>query len=435
MTKTEPQCRSIHRRFRSALLGDATFERTLLRRQVWLTVTLALLTWARAAALLLVLGLAAPPAGAEDLLRRGFEQLEARNYAGALETARHLDSHPQPSAPRERRLLLEGLAERGLGRLDAAVELLRGALGLAPEDTTIRTELAVTLSWSSRLGEALTEYERLLERDPNNTVAAAGRARILGWQQRFDDAREGFRALLDRDPNHLEALLGMAAVERGASRSARSRSWYELVLRLDPDNSEALAGLEALARQTRGQVTRGLVTSHDGRPRPGVRLTYAFRPGWRMTARGEERTAGIPGAGEPRGAALRSLGVERRYRRFTLAALADRSLAEIQRTRALNLEGAIRVRGLGFDLGARFAETDGTTARPLMFGGLSLSTAIGVIRGQMFVSGSDSWVVAGGLSRSWGSRRQLQLGFSQGSEQGRRVERYSAALLQPVGGR
>ena len=58
-----------------------------------------------------------------------------------------------------------------VGRLDPAIEALRGILHEQPDDLDIRIDLARYLSWNNELLEAASEAEQILQQDPGNRAA------------------------------------------------------------------------------------------------------------------------------------------------------------------------------------------------------------------------------------------------------------------------
>jgi cytochrome c-type biogenesis protein CcmH/NrfG len=64
-------------------------------------------------------------------------------------------------------------------RLEDAEEMLRQWLGGHEEDVEARFVLARVLTWQGKRTDALSEYTRLLAREPENGDFLEGRARLL----------------------------------------------------------------------------------------------------------------------------------------------------------------------------------------------------------------------------------------------------------------
>lgn len=64
-------------------------------------------------------------------------------------------------------------------RLSDAEEMLQQWLGNHPEDQEARFLLARVLAWQGKHSEALLEYDRLLEEEPDNGDYLEGKAQVL----------------------------------------------------------------------------------------------------------------------------------------------------------------------------------------------------------------------------------------------------------------
>jgi tetratricopeptide (TPR) repeat protein len=147
-------------------------------------------------------------------------------------------------APERRRELLLEYAEQltWSGRAADAVPLFGEVLGWASAaaERRARLGLALALSWSDRLPEARREYERLLERDPEDREARLGRGRLLSWTGRLGAAREEYERVLAADPQNLEARRSLAQVQSWRGRHTDALDRLEAVLREAPDDAESL---------------------------------------------------------------------------------------------------------------------------------------------------------------------------------------------------
>lgn len=129
-----------------------------------------------------------------------------------------------------------------LGRYEEAEEVLRRALeGL--DNAPTRYELGLALDGAGRLSEAIAEYQRALDRNPNHPGALNNLGVALADLHRMDEAADRFERLLAVDPENADAHanLGLARAASGA-RAAAARALRE-ALRLDPDHAGARAGL------------------------------------------------------------------------------------------------------------------------------------------------------------------------------------------------
>jgi tetratricopeptide (TPR) repeat protein len=94
--------------------------------------------------------------------------------------------------------------------------------------------------------EAIKEYRRALELNPERDDARQGLARIL----LPDNPRKAcslYDEVLARQPDNQEALEGLAEAYRALGEPLKARSIFEGLLSKDPSHSKALAGLGTLA--------------------------------------------------------------------------------------------------------------------------------------------------------------------------------------------
>ncbi len=133
----------------------------------------------------------------------------------------------------------------GLGRYGEAEEILRQALeGL--DNAPTRYELGLVLDRAGRPGDAIAEYRRALDHNPNHLETLNNLGVVLAGQGRMDEAARHFERVVAVDPENADAHanLGLALAAAGA-RGAAVRAFRE-ALRLDPDHAEARGGLQDL---------------------------------------------------------------------------------------------------------------------------------------------------------------------------------------------
>ena len=133
----------------------------------------------------------------------------------------------------------------GLRRYEEAEQMLRRALdGL--DNAPTRYELGVVLDGAGRLSEAIAEYRRALDHNPNHLEALTNLGVALASQGRMDEAARHFQRVLAVDPENADAHanLGLALATAGAPNPAASA--FREALRLDPDHAGARAGLQDL---------------------------------------------------------------------------------------------------------------------------------------------------------------------------------------------
>lgn len=131
----------------------------------------------------------------------------------------------------------------GLRRYGEAERMLRRALaGL--DNAATRYELGLVLDRAGRLSEAVDEYRRALDRNPNHLEALNNLGAALANQGRMDEAVRRFERLIAIDPGNADARanLGLALAAAGAPAEA-ARAFRE-ALRIDPGHAGARDGLQ-----------------------------------------------------------------------------------------------------------------------------------------------------------------------------------------------
>jgi tetratricopeptide (TPR) repeat protein len=120
------------------------------------------------------------------------------------------------------------------------------------DDIETRLLLAELLSRDPRTSaEAVSEYEKILKRAPQNAQALIGRARLAIWTGHIDDAQRqilvlGLRKLLGENDIETQLLIAQL-LSLDPQTSAEAVSEYEKILKRAPQNVQALTGRARLA--------------------------------------------------------------------------------------------------------------------------------------------------------------------------------------------
>jgi len=196
----------------------------------------------------------------EHLLRRALE-VDPDNpdalyeLASLLRVLRRYDE-ALPLLERQRRLVpgdFQVLADlgrclSGLQRFEEAETHLRRALdGL--DNASTRYDLGFVLDRLGRLPEALVEYQRALERNPNHVDSLNNLGVLLARQGRLDEAARQLERLVAVNPDSADAHanLGIVLLAQGATdRAARA---FRAALERDPDHQRARDGLREIERR------------------------------------------------------------------------------------------------------------------------------------------------------------------------------------------
>jgi tetratricopeptide (TPR) repeat protein len=148
-------------------------------------------------------------------------------------------------------LILEGMARGYLRmlRLSAAMRCLRLLLDREPNNVVALVLSGETIQeGGGEIEEAVKDYRRALELDPQQHVARLKLAQIL-IRDRSEEARSHFEYLLAQRPDNLEAQLGLAqALRKSGDPENKARSLLESVLEKAPHNSKALMEMGDLVK-------------------------------------------------------------------------------------------------------------------------------------------------------------------------------------------
>lgn len=127
-------------------------------------------------------------------------------------------------------------------------EELRERLEEDPDDASAMTQLAVFLSNSGRVEEAIPYYEDALEARPEDDSLRLSFARALNRQGYTLDAEVQLEQVLEEDPENVEAMYLMAEVkeQEGADGGDEATALYEQIVEIDPESYYAEMARERL---------------------------------------------------------------------------------------------------------------------------------------------------------------------------------------------
>ncbi len=135
-----------------------------------------------------------------------------------------------------------GVMARDAGKRQQAIDYLRKAQEMAPQEPNPALELGFTLE-AADPREAAKVYEQVLAHDPTNRPALLGLARVERGENRLSEARALYERLLATNPQDPDALNGLAWLELADRNRAKAQAGFEHVLSIDPKNKEARTGL------------------------------------------------------------------------------------------------------------------------------------------------------------------------------------------------
>jgi Tfp pilus assembly protein PilF len=132
------------------------------------------------------------------------------------------------------------------GRLDLAVDAVRAALALRPNDPKAISQLALDLSRLGRRDEARREHERAIETEPHDAGAIYNYGQDLARWGEIDAAEQRYREAIELDPTLLGVHnnLGLLLADRGDVAAAMAL--YEQELAIDPESTRTLTNVANL---------------------------------------------------------------------------------------------------------------------------------------------------------------------------------------------
>jgi cytochrome c-type biogenesis protein CcmH/NrfG len=143
-----------------------------------------------------------PPEGMGQQQMPSPEQLKAMADKQAAPLLEQLKSKPNDAAL---------LAQIGNLYYDAqifspAIDYYQKALAIAPKNSSVRTDMATAMFYSSDFDHSIAEFDRALKDDPKNSNALFNRG-IVKWQGKMDvnGAVADWELLLKQNPNYEQA--------------------------------------------------------------------------------------------------------------------------------------------------------------------------------------------------------------------------------------
>jgi tetratricopeptide (TPR) repeat protein len=127
-----------------------------------------------------------------------------------------------------------------------AITLYQKYLDRKPDDTDARLGLANSLLWANSLTPAAEEYQAYLRYRPNDLEARMSLGNALLWSKHFEDALHEFESLSKLKPGDLAVTLAIAQTYEQSQRTADAVATYQAVLKMAPDNSTATEAIQRL---------------------------------------------------------------------------------------------------------------------------------------------------------------------------------------------
>jgi tetratricopeptide (TPR) repeat protein len=196
-----------------------------------------------------------------------------------LDALKCLDRWVEREADSVRAHHWRGWVSNQLDHRSQAIADYERVLELQPNRSVVRQHLAEILMDSSRHLEALPHLERLRQDQPDNPDVLVGLARCRVVQSRLDDARALLDEVLEAHPDHFDALLHRGKVELSSRHARAAERYLRKALKrtpLDPEARYALYQALQLQPNRQQEAQQELARwKHDRRTRD--RLTRLLR--------------------------------------------------------------------------------------------------------------------------------------------------------------
>lgn len=117
---------------------------------------------------------------------------------------------------------------------------------LAADTGDVRVEIqkARVLGWARRYQDALAEYQRIYAKSPLEIVSLEMKAKKAYWNHRVDAARDFYERLIEKDPENSEALFDLSQLFSYRGIWDKAIQNYEKILAASPAHFRGREGLE-----------------------------------------------------------------------------------------------------------------------------------------------------------------------------------------------
>jgi len=132
-----------------------------------------------------------------------------------------------------------GIALVGQGKLTEAIQQYERALQLNPDDVGVLCNLGLALATQGKPAEAIQQYERALQLKPDDFVAHNGLGVALAGQGKLAEAIQQFERALPLKPDDARVYFNLAVALANQGKLLEAIPQYERALQLKPDYADA----------------------------------------------------------------------------------------------------------------------------------------------------------------------------------------------------
>ncbi|MDC3205668.1 tetratricopeptide repeat protein, partial [Paracoccaceae bacterium] len=132
-----------------------------------------------------------------------------------------------------------GAANKGLGKLEEAIEAYNKAISLKPDYAEAYNNMGVALKAQSKLEEAIEAYKKALSIKPDFAAAYNNMGNAFKEQGKLDEAIEAHSKALTIKPDFAAAYSDMGVALKAQSKLGEAIKAYNKALSIKPDYAEA----------------------------------------------------------------------------------------------------------------------------------------------------------------------------------------------------
>jgi len=173
-----------------------------------------------------------------DYLSNGYSYFLKGEYGSAINELKKATSLPYNQAGKIEIYLLLGMSYEALGSeyLDEAEKYLEMIAGFQVYDTKVSLQLAKVYYRQGKYNQAIVEYNRIIEKEPENPDATKGLALSYFKANDLTRALKELQKAETMDPNDPEILFTMGVVLEEKHLFAESMEYLNLVIAMAPDS-------------------------------------------------------------------------------------------------------------------------------------------------------------------------------------------------------
>ena len=182
-----------------------------------------------------------------------------------------------------------GNARRGVEDYEGAVDALRRAVELAPDNAPARFNYATALENAGKFDEAERELRKMSVDFPNDEKSLRELFGLLRRQYRDEDALEAIEEAVRRAPDDVELVLGLASHRFNQRHHSAAEEAYRRAIEIEPKNALGFLGVATVLDQTnRTDDLATLVEEAEGAGLPTESISFVKAFDHRRAKRYEE---------------------------------------------------------------------------------------------------------------------------------------------------